>query len=92
MKMNTELLKQYQSQTVDKGICIFTNSTCELKDHCNGIARSKCHEQAKSVFDHNSIDLTICSYLMLSDEEGQKVMDKYFKSINDLEHYHFSDY
>ena len=50
--MNKELYEQYQSKNIDNGICIFTDSTCPLKDHCNGLPRAICHKYCKCEEDH----------------------------------------
>ncbi len=81
--MNKELYEQYQSKNIDNGICIFTDSTCPLKDHCNGLPRAICHKYCKCEEDHNVIDMTINSYLTAFDDtEFIQCMKDYFDNIN----------
>ena len=81
--MNKELYEQYQSKNIDKGISIFTDSTCPLKDHSNGLPRALCHKYCKCEEDHNIIDMTINSYLTAFDDtEFIQCMKDYFDNIN----------
>ena len=83
MSMNKELYEQYQSKNIDNGICIFTDSTCPLKDHCNGLARPQCHKYCKNDEDHYIVDATIEGFLEgFSDDEFIQCMKDYFDNIN----------